>query len=147
MKLRTFVAFAFITNMAVSLAIIACVFFALSFMPQLATSILNHGAFALTMLLLISAHPTKIMDKRRLLSNKAWYRRLAAMLFSSFSGFVAVASFYLALQSLGYEFQAPKTTNIDSLLAFNVAWFFVMVAIVELCSKFTDAAFIQDKAQ
>jgi hypothetical protein len=133
--------------MVISSLIVACVSLVLTFEPEFATRQLNHGAFVLTMLLLVSSHPTKTMQKRKLLANKAWYRRLTAMLSCSFSGFIAVASFYLVLQSFGYEFGTPEGEGSASVYAVNVAWFLVMIAIVELFSKFTEANFIQAKAQ
>lgn len=108
---------------------------------------LDHGGFAVTMLILFATTPTKVMVKFDLLTQKSFGRRIAMSAISSFSGFAAIIAFYFASLSLGYEFQAPEYEGITSEYAVNVVWFFLMVIIIERCLKLTEAMFIKSEAR
>ncbi|MCY9861120.1 hypothetical protein OTK49_01070 [Vibrio coralliirubri] len=138
MRLRNFAAFVTLTYLSIAILISACASLLFAVVPDFMTTAFDHGGFALTFMLVMSARSSLMYDNRKLVTNRTWYRRLASLLSFPFGAFVALAVLIYTISFAGYDYVSPDISATVGVYVFNVVWFFIMIGLIEISSKITE---------
>ncbi|MDK9790642.1 hypothetical protein [Vibrio sp. D431a] len=138
MRLRDFVSFTLLTYLSIASLVSVCASLLLSIEPHFTETAFDHGGFALTFLLIMSARSTMMMKKRKTIINRTLLRRSVALLSISFGAFLAMALLFYVTTLAGYNYVSPDNSATAGIYAFNVSWFFFMFGLVEIGAKLTN---------
>lgn len=126
-----------LTYLSIAALISACASLLFAVVPDFMTTAFDHGGFALTFLLVMSARSSLMFDKRKLVTNRTWYRRLASLLSLSFGAILGLAVLLYTMTFAGYDYVSPDNSATVGVYLFNFVWFFIMVGLVEISAKLT----------
>ncbi|MCY9861117.1 hypothetical protein OTK49_01055 [Vibrio coralliirubri] len=137
MKLSNFVAFTVITYLCIAALVALSALSLIAIAPEFVTKAFNHGGFAISFLFVLSARSSLILEQRKYVRNRTVGRRLASLLSISLACSMALVGFFCIMEFGGYKFESPDVAATKAVIAFNVVWFFVMIGLVEIFSKFS----------